>query len=353
MSRVVDPIGDPIGEDREEFFDPALRPKSLDEYVGQERIKANLRVYIRAAIQRGEALDHVLFAGPPGLGKTSLAYILGEELGVEVRTTSGPVIERGGDLAAILNNLQEREILFIDEIHRLNRAVEEVLYPALEDYEIDVVLGTGPGAQSVKLPLQRFTLVGATTRAGLLTSPLRARFGIQCSMDFYTAEELVRIVTRSAERLGVKITSDGAEELGSRCRGTPRVANRLLKRIRDFAQVEGSGVIDRDLARMALKRLGVDAVGLDDMDRRILTAIADKFDGGPVGLSNLAAAIGEEPDTIETVYEPFLIQEGFVQRTPRGRMLTRRGWEHLGHTPPKSSEGQGAPASEIEQKELF
>ncbi|MCK6522072.1 Holliday junction branch migration DNA helicase RuvB [Myxococcota bacterium] len=312
--------------------DPALRPKNLDEYVGQERIKANLKVYIRAALQRGEALDHVIFAGPPGLGKTSLAYIMGEELGVEVKTASGPTIERGGDLAALLNNLEDRQILFIDEIHRLNRAVEEVLYPAMEDYEIDVLIGSGPGAQSVKLPLKRFTLIGATTRTGLLSSPLRARFGIQCSMDFYTPAELERILVRSAQRLGVEMTGEGARELAGRCRGTPRVANRLLKRVRDFAQVEGKGVIDLPLTKSALERLQVDRFGLDGMDIRILRTIAEKFDGGPVGLTNLAAAIGEEPDTIEEVYEPFLIQHGFLQRTSRGRVLGRLGYEHLGLT---------------------
>jgi Holliday junction DNA helicase RuvB len=326
--------------------DPALRPKNLDEYVGQERIKANLKVYIRAALQRGEALDHVIFAGPPGLGKTSLAYIMGEELGVEVKTASGPTIERGGDLAALLNNLEDRQILFIDEIHRLNRAVEEVLYPAMEDYEIDVLIGSGPGAQSVKLPLKRFTLIGATTRTGLLSSPLRARFGIQCSMDFYTPAELELILVRSAQRLGVEMTGEGARELAGRCRGTPRVANRLLKRVRDFAQVEGKGVIDLPLTRSALERLQVDRFGLDGMDIRILRTIVEKFDGGPVGLSNLAAAIGEEPDTIEEVYEPFLIQHGFLQRTSRGRVVGRLGYEHLGLT-------FRPVAKEKEQEELF
>lgn len=320
--------------------DPALRPRNLDEYIGQDSIKQNLRVYIRAALNRGEALDHVLFSGPPGLGKTSLAYILGEELGVEVRTASGPILERGGDLAAILNNMEDRQILFIDEIHRLNRAVEEVLYPAMEDYEIDVVLGTGPGAQSVKLPLQRFTLVGATTRSGLLTSPLRARFGIQATFDFYTAAELEIIIRRSAARLGVAITDEGAVELSHRCRGTPRIANRVLKRVRDFAEVEGNGTIDLDIARSSLLRLGVDAAGLDSMDRKILEAIALKFEGGPVGLSNLAAAIGEEQDTIECVYEPFLIQEGYVQRTPRGRIVTTRGRQHLGLVPRTSTSAE-------------
>ena len=307
-------------------IDPALRPKNLDEYVGQERIKANLKVYIRAAIQRGEALDHVIFAGPPGLGKTSLAYIMGEELGVEVKTASGPTIERGGDLAALLNNLEDRQILFIDEIHRLSPVVEEELYPAMEDYEIDVLIGSGPGAQSVKLPLKRFTLIGATTRTGLLSSPLRARFGIQCSMDFYTPAELELILVRSAQRLGVEMTGEGARELAGRCRGTPRGANRLLKRVRDFAQVEGKGVIDLPLTQSALERLQVDRFGLDGMDIRILRTIVEKFDGGPVGLTNLAAAIGEEPDTIEEVYEPFLIQHGFLQRTSRGRVVGRLGY---------------------------
>ncbi|MCB9760857.1 MAG: Holliday junction branch migration DNA helicase RuvB [Alphaproteobacteria bacterium] len=337
-TRVVDP-------DLVEPVDPALRPRNLDEYIGQERIKDNLRVYIRAALQRGEALDHVLLSGPPGLGKTSLAYILGEELGVEVRTASGPTIERGGDLAAILNNMEDREILFIDEIHRLNRAVEEVLYPAMEDFEIDVVLGTGPGAQSVKLPLRRFTLVGATTRSGLLTAPLRARFGIQATMDFYSPAELREIITRSAGRLGVEIKPEGALELARRSRGTPRIANRLLKRIRDFAQVESDGTIGLDITRKALTRLQVDEQGLDKMDTRLLRTIAEKFDGGPVGLSNLAAAVGEETDTIEEVYEPYLIRHGFVQRTSRGRIITRRGLAHLGLA--------FAPPTVTEQEELF
>ena len=323
MSRIVDPA-------QPEAPDPALRPRNLEEYVGQERIKDNLKVYIRAALQRGEALDHVLLAGPPGLGKTSLAYILAEELGVEVHTASGPTLERGGDLAALLNNLQEREVLFIDEIHRLHRAVEEVLYPAMEDYEIDVLLGSGPGAQSVKLPLRPFTLGGATTRSGLLTSPLRARFGIQATFDFYTPEELLIIIQRSAGRLGVPISDEGATELACRSRGTPRIANRLLKRVRDFAQVEGDGTIDLDITRIALGRLAVDAEGLDSMDRRILEAIAVKFEGGPVGLTNLAAAIGEESGTIEEVYEPYLIQQGLLQRTARGRIITARGLRHLG-----------------------
>ena len=336
MSRVLDPGTD----EEQEPLDPALRPRNLDEYVGQERIKENLRIYIRAALQRGEALDHILLAGPPGLGKTSLAYIVAEELGVELRTASGPTLERGGDLAAILNNMQAREVLFIDEIHRLNRAVEEVLYPAMEDYQIDMVLGTGPGAQSVRLPLPPFTLVGATTRAGLLTSPLRARFGIQCTLDFYNAEELQIIIDRSADRLKISIETAASRELARRSRGTPRIANRLLRRVRDYAEVEGNGNIDLAITRSALERLEVDDQGLDGMDLRILKAVVEKFDGGPVGLSNLSAAIGEEQDTIEEVYEPFLIQQGFLQRTPRGRVITSHGLKHLGvdHPPPVSAD---------------
>jgi Holliday junction DNA helicase RuvB len=337
MDRLVD-------QEVQERFDPALRPKSLDDYVGQERIKDNLRVYIQAALARGEAMDHVLLAGPPGLGKTSLAFIVAEELGVPLRTASGPTMERGGDLAAILNSLQPREVLFIDEIHRLHRAVEEILYPAMEDFQIDMVLGTGPGAQSVRLPVPPFTLVGATTRMGLLTPPLRARFGIQDTLEFYTVEELDQILQRSAERLDIAITASGSRELARRSRGTPRIANRLLKRVRDFAQVEGDGTIDVEIAQMSLARLQVDEEGLDGMDRRILDAIANKFDGGPVGLSNLAAAIGEEAHTIEEVYEPFLIQRGLVQRTPRGRVLTSSGFGHM-QLP--------VPTQPRPQKELF
>ncbi len=320
-TRTLDPHG---GED------PALRPRDLSEYVGQERVVDNLRVYIRAAKARGEAMDHVLLAGPPGLGKTSLAHIISEELGVDIRPTSGPVIERGGDLAALLNGLQPREVLFIDEIHRLNRAVEEVLYPAVEDFRIDVMLGQGPGAQSVSLPLPPFTLIGATTRAGLLTRPLRDRFPIQFQMEFYSADQLAEILRRSAKRLGVELAEEGALELASRARGTPRVANRLLRRARDFAEVEGTGVIDLEMVRLALSRLGIDQAGLDPMDRKVMETIAHKFGGGPVGIDNLATAIGEERDVIEDVYEPFLIQHGFLQRTRQGRVLTQRGLEHLG-----------------------
>jgi len=326
LARVVDPAG-------VERADPALRPRNLDEYVGQGRTVENLRVYISAAKSRGEAMDHVLLSGPPGLGKTSLAYIIAEELGVEVRPTSGPVIERGGDLAAILNSLQPREVLFIDEIHRLNRAVEEVLYPALEDFRIDVMLGQGPGAQSVSIDLPRFTLVGATTRAGLLTRPLRDRFPIQFSMEFYGAEELSEIVLRSAKRMDIEITPPAATALAARSRGTPRVANRLLRRTRDFAEVEGAGAVDVGVVELTLERLGIDEEGLDTMDRRVLETVAYKFDGGPVGIDNLATAIGEEADTIEDVYEPFLIMRGLIQRTRQGRILTQAGRRHLGLPP--------------------
>ena len=323
MSRLVDPV-------EQEQVDPALRPRRFGDYIGQEKIKDNLKVYVQAAIARSEALDHVLLSGPPGLGKTSLAHILATELGVGLRTASGPTLERGGDLAAILNSLGPREVLFIDEIHRLPRAVEEVLYPALEDFHIDIVLGQGPGAQSVRLPLPRFTLVGATTRSGLLSSPLRGRFGIQAVLDFYQPSELRTILLQSAGRLGLELTDDAALELARRSRGTPRIANRLLRRARDFAQVHRNGVIDLELTRMALQRLDVDERGLDALDRRILHTIAVRFDGGPVGLSNLAAAIGEEPDTIEEVCEPFLIREGLLQRTPQGRILTQSGRRALG-----------------------
>jgi Holliday junction DNA helicase RuvB len=326
--RELDPESiEPIEGPRE---DPALRPRNLDEYVGQERVVENLRIYIRAAKQRGEAMDHVLLCGPPGLGKTSLAHIIAEELGVEIRPSSGPVIERGGDLAAILNSLAPREVLFIDEIHRLNRAVEEVLYSAVEDFRIDLMLGQGPGAQSVSMPLPRFTLIGATTRAGLLTRPLRDRFQIHFNMEFYQPGELAQIIQRSATRLGVQLAEAASHELARRSRGTPRVANRLLRRARDFAEVEGDGTITVDIVRLALERLGIDEEGLDAMDRRVLETIALKFSGGPVGVDNLSTAIGEERDVIEDVYEPFLIQQGFLQRTRQGRVITERGIAHLG-----------------------
>ncbi len=311
-------------------YEAGLRPRSLAEYVGQDRVRENLGVAITAARQRGEALDHVLLYGPPGLGKTTLAYIIAHELGVALHGTSGPALEKPGDLAGLLTSLQEREVLFIDEIHRLSPAIEEILYPAMEQYELDIVIGHGPGARSVKVPLQPFTLVGATTRAGLLTSPLRARFGLVHRLDFYTEADLEVIVQRSARLLGVPIDAAAAREIARRARGTPRVANRLLRRIRDYAQVRADGAITAEVAAAALELLQVDAHGFDEADRRLLRTIIDKFGGGPVGLNSLAAAISEEKDAIEDIYEPFLIQIGFLDRTPRGRVATARAYEYFG-----------------------
>ena len=319
--------------------DRALRPQTLAEFVGQEQSKANLRIFIDAARGRGEALDHVLLFGPPGLGKTTLAHIVAAELGVNLRQTSGPVLEKPKDLAAILTNLEKNDVLFIDEIHRLSPVVEEILYPALEDYQIDIMIGEGPAARSIKLDLQPFTLVGATTRAGMLTNPLRDRFGIVARLEFYTPEELTRIVTRSAGLLNVPTDGAGALEIARRSRGTPRIANRLLRRVRDYAQVKGDGRIDAALADLALKMLDVDPHGLDVMDRKLLEAVIHRFDGGPVGLDNVAAAIGEEPGTIEDVIEPYLIQQGYLQRTPRGRIATAAAWRHLGLAPPAAGAG--------------
>lgn len=339
-TRIVTPQSASPNEDT---LERALRPRQLADYVGQKNVCEQLEIFIAAARKRAESLDHVLLFGPPGLGKTTLAHIIAQEMNVQLRQTSGPVLERPGDLAAMLTNLERNDILFIDEIHRLSPVVEEILYPALEDFQIDIMIGEGPAARSVKIDLQPFTLVGATTRAGMLTNPLRDRFGIVSRLEFYAVGDLKHIVTRSAKLLNVSITNDGSTEIARRARGTPRIANRLLRRVRDYAEVKSDGVISAEVAHAALAMLDVDPQGLDLMDRKLLEAIVHKFDGGPVGVDSLAAAIGEERDTIEDVIEPYLIQHGYLQRTPRGRMATQTTWRHLGLAPPS----HGNPAPEL------
>jgi len=330
LTRAVAP--EPLEEDT--LSGNLLRPPSLNDYVGQERLRANLRVFIEAALRRGEPLDHVLLSGPPGLGKTTLAYIVAHEMGVNIETTSGPILERPGDLAAILTNLKQGDVLFIDEIHRLSPVVEEVLYPAMEDFQLDILIGQGPSARSIKIDLPHFTLVGATTRSGLLTAPLRDRFGVVSRLEYYTPEELEIIVRRSARILDIRVVEDGAREIARRSRGTPRIANRLLRRVRDFAEVRHGGVVDRAVSDQALAALDVDEMGLDRMDRRILTIIIDQFRGGPVGIETLSASVSEQKDTLEDVYEPYLIQQGYLVRTARGRMATEAAYRHLGRPIP-------------------
>ena len=325
-----DSLVSPVITNGDKGYENSLRPKRLNEYIGQEKIKNNLSIFIEAAKQRNDVLDHVLLYGPPGLGKTTLAYIMSREMGVDIKVTSGPVIERPGDLAAILTNLHEQDVLFIDEIHRLSHIVEEILYPAMEDYHIDILIGQGPSARSMKLEIPRFTLIGATTRAGLLTSPLRDRFGMSFRLDFYTPEELTVIIKRSAKIFSIDIDSEGAAEMAKRSRGTPRIANRLLRRVRDFAQVKGDGFIDKRISITALDMFEVDHKGFDHMDRKMLLTLIDKFNGGPVGIDSLSSAIGEERTTIEDIYEPYLVQEGYIQRTARGRVATKMAYEHFG-----------------------
>ena len=333
--RFIDPSP---ADNVEESLERALRPKELNEYIGQEKIREQLSIFIDAAKNRKEALDHVLLFGPPGLGKTTLAHIISREMGVSLRQTSGPVLEKTGDLAALLSNLEENDVLFIDEIHRLSPVIEEILYPAMEDYRLDIMIGEGPSARSVKLELPPFTLVGATTRAGMLTNPLRDRFGIVSRLEFYNNEELTRIVERSAGLLSVDIDQDGAKEIAKRSRGTPRIANRLLRRVRDYAEVKAKGSVNKKIADEALRMLDIDLIGFDLMDRNLLKAIIEKFSGGPVGLDNLSAAIGEEKETIEDVIEPYLIQQGYLMRTPRGRIATQISYVHFGLTPPEKNE---------------